>query len=86
MWVLGTKHPLETVASLQEYALAGIAPRIKGDVLILAAADNHFVPIEQVAQLEKALTCARSVTTKIYDRASGGAEHLPIRCPAPVAC
>ena len=30
---------------------------------------------EQVAQFEKALTTARSVTTRIYDRASGGAEH-----------
>jgi dienelactone hydrolase len=75
MWVLGTEHPLETVAALQKYTLAGIAQRIKGDVLILAGAEDHFVPIEQVAQFEKALTGARSVTTKIYDRASGGAEH-----------
>jgi hypothetical protein len=53
MWVLGTKHSLETLASLQKYALAGIAQRVKGDVLNLAAADDHFVPIEQVAQFEK---------------------------------
>jgi alpha-beta hydrolase superfamily lysophospholipase len=75
MWALGTKSPLETVAALQKYTLAGIAQRIKGDVLILAGAEDHFVPLEQVAQFEKALTSARSVTTKIYDRASGGAEH-----------
>jgi dienelactone hydrolase len=78
MWVLGTKHPLEMVASMQKYTLAGIAQRIKGDVLILAAADDHFAPIEQVAQFEKALTCARSVTTRKYDRASGGAEHCQL--------
>jgi pimeloyl-ACP methyl ester carboxylesterase len=75
MWALGTKHPLQTVAALQKYTLAGVAQRIKGDVLILAGAEDHFVPIEQVAQFEKALTSARSVTTKIYDGASGGAEH-----------
>jgi dienelactone hydrolase len=75
MWVLGTKHPLETVAALEKYTLAGVAQRIRGDVLILAASEDHFVPVEQVAQFEKSLTSARSVTTRIYDRASGGAEH-----------
>ena len=55
--------------------MRGVARRIKGDVLVLAGTEDHFVPIEQVAQFEKALTAARSVTTKIYDRASGGAEH-----------
>jgi alpha-beta hydrolase superfamily lysophospholipase len=78
MWALGTKHPLETVAALQKYTLVGIAHRIKCDVLILAGAEDHFVPIEQVAQFEKALIAARSVTTKIYDRASGGAEHCQL--------
>ncbi len=78
MWTLGTKHPLETVTELQKYTLAGVAQRIKGDVLILAGAEDHFVPLEQVAQFEKALTAARSVTTKIYDRASGGAEHCQL--------
>jgi alpha-beta hydrolase superfamily lysophospholipase len=78
MWALGTKHPLETVAELQKYTLAGIAHQIKGDVLILAGAEDHFVPLEQVAQFEAALTSARNVTTKIYDRASGGAEHCQL--------
>jgi pimeloyl-ACP methyl ester carboxylesterase len=82
MWALGTKHPLETVATLQKYSLVGIAERIKGDVLILAGAGDHFVPIEQVTQFEKALTSARSVTTEIYDRASGGAEHCQLGAQA----
>ena len=75
MWTLGIKHPLDAVTEEQKYTLAGVARRIKGDVLVLAGTEDHFVPIEQVAQFEKALTAARSVTTKIYDRASGGAEH-----------
>jgi len=78
MWTLGTKHPLDTITEMQKFTLSGVAQRIKGDVLILAGAEDHFVPIEQVAQFEKALTAARSVTTKIYDRASGGAEHCQL--------
>src|ERR1700674_2559854 len=41
MWTLGTKHPLDTVTALQKYALAGVAQRIKGDVLILARSEEH---------------------------------------------
>ncbi len=78
MWTLGTKNPLDTVTELQKYTLAGVAQRIKNDVLILAGVEDHFVPIEQVAQFEKALTAARSVTTKVYDRSSGGAEHCQL--------
>ncbi len=81
MWALGTKSPLETVTALQNYTLAGVAQRIKCDVLILAGAEDHFVPSEQVTQFEKALTSARSITTKIYDRASGGAEHCQFGAP-----
>lgn len=75
MWTLGTRHPLDTVTALQKYTLAGVAQRITADVLILAGAEDHFVPVAQVAQFEKALTAARSVTTRIYDRTTGGAEH-----------
>jgi alpha-beta hydrolase superfamily lysophospholipase len=82
MWTLGTKHPLDTAATLQEYTLAGVAQRISADVLILAGTEDHFVPVAQVAQFEQALTAARSVTTKIYDRASGGAEHCQMGAQA----
>jgi alpha-beta hydrolase superfamily lysophospholipase len=75
MWTLGTERPLDTITEMQKYTLAGVAQRIKCDVLILAGTEDHFVPFDQVATLEKELTGARSVTTKIYDRASGGAEH-----------
>ncbi len=82
MWTLGTKHPLDTITEMQKFTLAGVAQRIKSDVLILAGTEDHFVPFDQVATFEKALTAARSVTTKIYDRASGGAEHCQIGAQA----
>ena len=78
MWTLGTKHPLDTITEMQKFTLVGVAQRITSDVLILAGTEDHFVPFDQVATFEKALTAARSVTTKIYDRASGGAEHCQL--------
>lgn len=78
MWVLGTKAPLETLDALGAFTLEPVASRIRADVLILAGRDDHFVPVDQVAQFEKALTNARSVTSVVYDRASGGAEHCQL--------
>lgn len=78
MWTLGTKHPLDTSLELRKYTLAEVAHRIRADVLILAGTEDHFVPLDQVAHFTKALTAARSVTTRIYDRASGGAEHCQL--------
>jgi hypothetical protein len=33
MWTLGKEHPLDAIGEFQKYSLAGVAQRIKGDVL-----------------------------------------------------
>jgi pimeloyl-ACP methyl ester carboxylesterase len=78
MWVMGTHGLLETAEAFRAYTLQDVAQRIKGDVLILAGEDDHFVPVEQVRQFERSLTQARSVTSVIYVRESGGAEHCQL--------
>ena len=78
MWTLGTASPLATVTELDRYTLAGVARQIRGDVLILAGAEDHFVPLSQVAAMEAELTGARSITKRVFDRASGGAEHCQL--------
>jgi len=75
MWTMGTKNAGETIQASAAYTLAAIADRIRQDVLILAGTEDHFVPIHQTADFEKALVNARSVTTRIFDRQSGGAGH-----------
>ena len=68
-WVMGTNDAIETVRAFDPYTLKDVAPRIRGDVLILAGANDHFVPLSQVQAFEQSLTQARSVTTRIYDEA-----------------
>jgi alpha-beta hydrolase superfamily lysophospholipase len=82
MWVFGAKGPFEVLDAFKPYTLAPVASRIKADVLILAGADDHFVPHEQVDAFQKSLTAARSVTTVVFDRASGGSEHCQIGAPS----
>ena len=77
-WVMGTGGLLETAEALRAFTLQDVAQRIKGDVLIFAGEGDHFVPVEQVKQFENSLTQARSVTSVVYDRESGGAEHCQL--------
>jgi alpha-beta hydrolase superfamily lysophospholipase len=82
MWVFGVKGPFEVLDAFKPYTLAPVASRIKADVLILAGADDHFVPPDQAEAFRKSLTGARSVTTVVFDRASGGSEHCQIGAPS----
>lgn len=74
-WMLGETDVTKIADALAEFQLASVAPRITQDVLLFAGEDDQFVPLEQVAQLQRALVHARSVVTKVYDPESGGAEH-----------
>jgi dienelactone hydrolase len=74
-WVLGTTSAMQTIQALERYSLASVAGRIIADVLIIAGADDHFIPMAQAADFAGALKAARSVRTIVYDRQSGGAKH-----------
>ena len=74
-WVLGAASPIKAIELLSSYTLAPVVARITADVLILAGAEDHFIPPGQSGEFARALTAARSVRSIVYDRASGGAEH-----------
>jgi pimeloyl-ACP methyl ester carboxylesterase len=75
LWTMGTHDAGETIEAAAAYTLAPIADRIRQDVLMLAGKEDHFVPISQTPEYEKALVNARSVTARVFDRPSGGAGH-----------
>jgi alpha-beta hydrolase superfamily lysophospholipase len=74
-WTLGSTGVTGMLDAAKPYTLVGVAERISQDVLILAGTDDQFVPAYQVERYMRTLHSARSVTTKVYDRASGGHEH-----------
>ncbi|HEV2986148.1 MAG TPA: hypothetical protein VGX46_17240 [Vicinamibacterales bacterium] len=75
LWTLGTKGLDDTIKAVNAFTLAPIADRIRQDVPILAGADDHFVPQNQAGDFEKALINARTVTTRTFERRSGGSQH-----------
>ena len=74
-WTLGTDNEDAIIRSFAAYTLAPVADRITQPVLIMAGAEDYGFPLHQTADFEEALVNARSVTTRIFDRASGGGEH-----------
>ena len=74
-WTLGIRDLDEFRKAAAPYTLAPVAYRIRQDVLILCGAEDQFIPFHQTADFEKALVNARSVTTRIFDPPSGGANH-----------
>jgi pimeloyl-ACP methyl ester carboxylesterase len=80
-WTMGASGLLEMLDAVGPYTLAGVADRIRQDVLILAGAEDQFIPLDQVEKYKRALVNARSITTKVYDRASGGHEHSQLGAP-----
>ena len=81
-WVFGVNDSFALLDAFKAYRLAPVAPRITADVLILAGADDHFVPPDQMDNFHKSLVKARSVTAILFDRASGGAEHCQLGAPS----
>jgi pimeloyl-ACP methyl ester carboxylesterase len=75
VWTMGVTNIEEANTTFAPYTLAPVAGRIRQDVLILAGTDDHFIPFHQAVDFGKSLVNARSVTTRVFDRPSGGAEH-----------
>jgi pimeloyl-ACP methyl ester carboxylesterase len=75
LWTMGTSSNAETAAAMAGYTLAPVAERITQPVLIMQGEVDHFVPFGQTAEFEKALVNAKSVTTRVFSRISGGGEH-----------
>ncbi|PJZ77706.1 alpha/beta hydrolase [Leptospira neocaledonica] len=81
-WTMKTKTSGETLKAFRAYTLESSAEKINQDVLILAGTEDHFIPIKQVEDFKRKLTNARSVTSVLYDRASGGGQHCQLGAQA----
>jgi alpha-beta hydrolase superfamily lysophospholipase len=81
-WVFGVNDTFAVLDAFKAYSMKDAAPRITQDVLLLAGADDHFVPIDQLELLHRGLVNAHSVKAIMFDRASGGSLHCQIGAPS----
>lgn len=78
MHVMGCKTPYEFFLKLENYNGYTASRSVAGDVLILAGAEDHFVPLEQFFEQLKLLTGARSVTGRLFTSKEQAQSHCQV--------
>ncbi len=78
MYVMACKTPYEFFLQLKKYNGYSISGGVKADVLIMAGAEPHFVPLAQFFEQLKLLTAARSVTGRIFTVQEQAQSHCQI--------
>ncbi|HYB35435.1 MAG TPA: alpha/beta fold hydrolase [Mycobacterium sp.] len=78
MHITGTTSPYDFMASARALTTRSISGRVTADVLLIAGADDHYVPLHQLHRQARNLTAARSVTTRVFTAAEQASNHCQI--------
>ncbi|MGO2659989.1 alpha/beta fold hydrolase [Mycetocola reblochoni] len=78
MHVTGTTSPAAFLRAIARMRTTTVSARVRGDVLLLQGADDHYVPVTQLARQARTLTGARSVTTRSFTAAESASSHCQI--------
>lgn len=78
MHVTGTPSQAAFLRAIEPFTKADISSKVTQDVLLLAGAKDHFVPLGQLDRQKHALTNARSVTTRLFTAEEHAASHCQI--------
>lgn len=78
MLITGTATPYDFLRSISAITTRGISQRVTGDVLLLAGADDHFIPLKTLWRQAAALTNARSVTTRVFTADEQASSHCQV--------
>jgi pimeloyl-ACP methyl ester carboxylesterase len=75
MHVQGVRTPAEFFNVVRRYRTLPISHLVRGDVLLMAGSEDHYVPVEQLPEQLAALTGARSVTARLFTREEQAQNH-----------
>ena len=78
MHVTGTATPYDFLRSTTAMNTGKISNLVRADVLLLAGADDHYVPLKQLGRQAGTLSNARSVTTRIFTAAEQASNHCQL--------
>lgn len=78
MHVSGARDPYEFVHWLKRLTTSPFSARITQDVLLLAGANDHIVPLRQLYRQAQNLINARSVTTRLFTHREHAGHHCQI--------
>ena len=78
MHVFGVESPAAFLKTAARFRTAAYSPRVTADSLLLAGAEDHYVPLTQFHQQMATLTSARSVSGHILTRADDAQYHCHV--------
>jgi alpha-beta hydrolase superfamily lysophospholipase len=76
--VMGVTSPAEVFHAWREYITADISSEVKQDVLLMAGAKDHYVPLHMLPEQLMTLTNAHSVTSRVFTEAESAQNHCQI--------
>jgi hypothetical protein len=62
----------------QKYETASISSRLTQDILLLAGAEDHYIPVHQLPDQIATLTHVRSLTARLFTRAEQAQNHVQV--------
>jgi pimeloyl-ACP methyl ester carboxylesterase len=78
MHVTGATSPSDYFFKLKAYHNREVSKLVTQDTLIMAGAEDHFVPLQQFYEQLRLLPNARSVTAQVFTRADQAQSHCQI--------
>ena len=75
MYITGTTAPYDFLKNIECHRLTDCISLVTQDVLLLAGACDQYVPVKRMRQIERKLTHASSVTSRIFTASEGGEQH-----------
>ena len=76
--VMGVSTPSDVFKAWRDYRTDDISSLVTQDVLLLAGAKDHYMPLHMLPDQLMTLTTARSVTSRIFTEAESGQNHCQI--------
>jgi len=74
----GVETPYAMMKHYRQYETASVSPLLTQDVLLLAGAEDHYIPVHQLPDQIATLTHARSLTARLFTRAEQAQNHVQV--------
>jgi pimeloyl-ACP methyl ester carboxylesterase len=78
MFITNAKDPAEWNALLENYSVSDVAEDIHQDVLLLAGAEDHMIPLKEYDNYLNGLSNARSITGRVFTAEEHGHKHCQV--------
>src|SRR5580658_10387120 len=74
----GVKTTYEMLKHYQKYKFGSISSHLTQDVLLMAGAEDHYIPVHQLPDQIATLTHVRSLTARLFTRAEQAQNHVQV--------